>query len=181
MSPRRYRQRGYRASKRRFVWVRSGTGPFEDLPLGIPEGTLHWGFDLLPDANIDKGSVLGSTVTRVRGLLTFSQTGSTVDQLITYGVRVCDRSDISTPRWNPATDANDPGWMVWSREVLGYSGAINDLTNDYGSFLRVDGKSQRRIDSPSDTLGLFVLHQQHPGVGNSLRSAATFSTLLKLH
>lgn len=182
MSPRRYYpRRGYRPQKRRTVWVRSGTGRSIGATPPIPAGTLWWSYDLLPSSNIDFGSVLGSTVVRMRGHVLWMQTGTTGNQQTTIGIRICDRSDISAtnPRWDPIGDANDRGWMYWERSVSAFG--LQAQTGDYVDIDTIDTKVMRKIVSPSETLGLFVMHQEDPAfAGGSLRSQAWMSTLLKL-
>lgn len=171
------RRRGYTA-KRGFLWIRNS---FESVLENSPN---TYPIDLLPDPNIDRGTLPGSTVMRIRAdfyLSTVTPTTSlTGDEFFYVGVCVYDRGAFGD--LNVKIDQNTIKWMYWRRVHMSIfdfgSQVIGSPPTSVTHHLPIDVKSARRITQPNDTCVLILNGEGWVATDYAIRGAT--SVLLKV-
>lgn len=174
------RGRYYRSRPQRRVpeWVRV----IPDAPVPVS----HVGVDLLPPSTIDRGSVIGSTVVRVRGTIQFHQDDSLRPTLghVWLGVYVSEDvvSETTTPI-NVPVRRNLEKWMYWQHVPESDMPARNN-TLDFAATAATLGmvsysfdiRAQRKVRGTN--AGPILVIQPSGLVGTTMYWAT--STLIKL-
>lgn len=152
-------RRGGVVRSRRSGWIRNygaagatapapGFGSIDLLPLSVDNAGLETGM-------VDAGSVVGSTVMRIRGNFAwnFATTVGFSTNRILIGITVCPRSVTPDPQ-SPSSWQ----WLHWqmldpTSLSVGIFG-VGSPTTSYAVGTELDVKAKRIIQSPGDTLKL---------------------------
>lgn len=143
------RRSRYSRPKRQNVWVR------QQQREAVPNTDAMADFDCLPDAFIDTGAVVGSTVVRIRA--TFEIYGGFPQSSLAaayFAFSIQERSPSLSEYPTPNLAMNKVDWMYWEYVPLAhplFTYAGNETAGADASWT-VDVKSSRRITAPDQTL-----------------------------
>lgn len=172
-------RRGRRSPARSYVWVRAGSGP-----TGLPKDNPNYVFDLVPDGNLDPGARVGSTVTRIRGMISLGYTAPDYYSSLTVGISIQQpESSATAPAISPVDHANAADWLYWNRFHVsqGTNGAGYVMGTDlFLTAFDFDAKASRRFTAPNDHLYIYMSFRDEGTRLPQQSIAVVSSTLLKL-
>lgn len=151
------------------MWVRQIK---DDYPADVP---THY-VDLVPNDVLDRGALLGSTVTRVRGWVSvYMGAGNLNGSRLTVGLAVAP-PDVTTGGIGAEGAAmTNLDWFYWeSLPMINFSTAGETSTQR----LELDAKAQRRVRNPGDSVGMYIT-VVHKGTTPQFQLFSSTSTLVK--
>lgn len=177
-------RRGYRSSRGRSfrrgssskgtLWIRSAPSA-----AGATAGGSV-ALDLLPDASLDPGARVGSTITRVHLVCQWQVAGAqtfTPTSHVSFGM-IAGRFESGLNVPNPMLGGDEDRWMLWDRVPISEGYQAFSPTQTTGLFNhRFDVKSKRVLHGRSDKLWLSI----SPSDFTMGELVATASVLVTLH
>lgn len=183
------RSRAPRASSRRRggrpgrtpLWIRSQHG--HGTLAGTTVSTAR--FDLIPNASLDKGARIGSTIQRAHVTMAYEIPGNGIDGvgLFVVAMAVVPEGVVTTGQLSPFENRNDWDWAAW--KAVGPFGVAGSAfvttvppTAALVGHVDFDFKSARRLTEPTDTYAMFVQWVPGTSSGTWVNAIRVYSSLL---
>lgn len=156
--------------RRQSVWIRT-------LTTSTVGTVAQLGVDLIPASAIDRGSIIGATVTRARISVQINCGAvTTVFPGFYTGVYVGNAGQLAGQM--PSSGANVVDWMHWKFNSVAFPGTgIFASATENAIAVDIDVKAQRKLSQPADTL---ILALENGGITPTVGAVVAASVLLKL-